>query len=104
MQLMTILAILMVMKKASRYSVAEAKARLSEVLRAAQKRPVVIHNRGRDVGVVVSMDDFAAGHPVKSKTAMVQWLERAAEWRQRSGGIDFDPPRARLKPQEVDFE
>ena len=40
------------------WSVAEAKARLSEVLNQTQQEPQVIENRGREVAVVLSMADY----------------------------------------------
>lgn len=40
------------------WSVAEAKQRLSEVLRNAAKEPQTIENRSRPVAVVVSADAF----------------------------------------------
>ncbi|MCL4819854.1 MAG: type II toxin-antitoxin system prevent-host-death family antitoxin [Vicinamibacteria bacterium] len=40
------------------WSVAEAKQRLSEVLRNAAREPQAIRNRSRDVAVVVSAEEF----------------------------------------------
>ena len=41
-----------------RWAIQDAKARFSEVLRAAVKEPQWISNRGRDTAVVVSADQF----------------------------------------------
>jgi len=96
----------MVMKKksASRYSVAEAKAHLSEVLRGAEGSPAVIHNRGRDVAVVLSMNDYQRLRSRAGLPPMTRWLARLEEWRARTGGVDFDPEPMAFKPLEPDFE
>jgi prevent-host-death family protein len=41
-----------------RWNVAEAKAKLSEVLSQASREPQVIENRGREVAVVLSIQDY----------------------------------------------
>jgi prevent-host-death family protein len=42
------------------WSVAEARARFSEVLQAAESAPQVVSNRGRPVAVIVSPEEFEA--------------------------------------------
>ena len=42
----------------ARWNVASAKAGLSRLLRAAERRPQFIEKRGRPVAVVVSADEF----------------------------------------------
>ena len=39
-------------------SAAEAKSKLSEVLREAAQGPTVIHSRGKDLAVVLAMEDY----------------------------------------------
>ncbi len=41
------------------WGIAEAKQRISELLRAAEEQPQEIANRGRTVAVVVSSEEFA---------------------------------------------
>jgi prevent-host-death family protein len=94
----------MVMKKSSsRYSVAQAKARLSEVLRGAEGTPAVIHNRGRDVAVIVSMADYQRLRAQAGQRPTTQWRGRLDEWRARTGGVEFEPAPLTLEPAVVDF-
>lgn len=106
----------MVMKKATtplpttrvsrsrRLGVAETKARLSEVLRGLEQSPVVIHSRGRDVGVLVDIGTYTriaeAGHPPAGGAA---FLAAVAALRDRfRGGVEgFAPAPAQLKPQQA---
>ncbi|HEY8086543.1 MAG TPA: type II toxin-antitoxin system prevent-host-death family antitoxin [Polyangiaceae bacterium] len=67
--------------RTGRWSVAEAKARLSELMDEARKRPQTIERRGRPLVVVVSVDDF--------DDDQVRWrrfLELSEEIRARGGG------------------
>jgi prevent-host-death family protein len=41
-----------------RVGVAEAKARFSEVLRGAAQGPTLIHSRGRDLAVLLAIEDY----------------------------------------------
>ena len=93
-----------VMNKASRIGVARAKATLSSVLRSAEKHPVVIQSRGRDVGAIVSMADYTLLKAATEKTGMAGWLESVAELKKRhGGGADFEPRPMKLTPEAVDF-
>lgn len=85
-----------------RLGVAETKARLSEVLRGLEESPVVIHSRGRDVGVLVDIHTYtriAANHPRAGGAA---FLAAVAALRDRFGGgvTDFAPAAA-LTAQEA---
>jgi prevent-host-death family protein len=44
--------------RAKRLNVSEAKAKLSKALRELEASPTIIHNRGRDVAVLISMEDY----------------------------------------------
>lgn len=44
--------------KTANYSVAEAKSKFSEVLNVAQTEPVIISNRGKEIGVILSKEFF----------------------------------------------
>jgi prevent-host-death family protein len=83
-----------------RLGVAEAKAHFAEVLRTAEIEPVVIHNRGRDVAVVLSIAEHEALTREKAPAGSTgKRLVRALEeWRDRCGGVDFEPARARIVP------
>lgn len=93
------------MNKASRIGVARAKATLSSVLRSAEKHPVVIQSRGRDVGAIVSMADYTLLRAATEKTGTAGWLLRIDELKKRhGGGADFEPRPLKLEPEAVDFE
>jgi prevent-host-death family protein len=79
---MVIASILMTMSaRTGRWSVAEAKARLSELMDEARKRPQTIERRGRPLVVVVSVGQF--------DDDQVRWrrfLEVSEELRAAGGG------------------
>ena len=83
-----------------RLGVAEAKMRLSELLRDAAAGPTVIHSRGRDVAVVLAVEDYdrltAERGVVRGGGA--QFLDRveARKAHHGRGGEDFEPPRLDL--------
>jgi prevent-host-death family protein len=87
----------MVTKKGpSMWGLAEAKARLSEVLARATREPQVIRRRGRVVGVVVDIEQFGetqrraiAGSAAQRMQA---FLDASAAIR-RQGGVDLKIPR-----------
>jgi prevent-host-death family protein len=103
LRLVTISVTFMVMKRAARYSVAEAKAHLSEVVRRTREAPAVIHNRGRDVAVVLSIGDYQRLRQRAGVSPVHRWLADLASWHKRTGGADFEPETLRLEPQPVDF-
>lgn len=82
-----------------RLSVAETKAKLSEALRRLSEGPTIIHSRGREVGVLMSIEDYeqsviARGRP----KSMRQFLEDIEALKKKmGGGVEFRPPRARLR-------
>jgi prevent-host-death family protein len=103
---------MMVMKKGTqvvsprtrRLGVAEAKSKLSEVLREAAQGPTVIHSRGRDLVVVLAVEDYqrltAAQHLPGAGGAA--FLQRVEALKQRHGGgvSDFEPARLDFVPAE----
>ncbi|GEM_PF-736997 len=87
-----------------RLNVSEAKAQLSEVLRQLPEGPTVIHNRGRDVGVLLSMshydellEDRGNGQtsPVKAFLATTERLKQSY-----GGGVHFTLKPTQLKPRD----
>jgi prevent-host-death family protein len=84
-----------------RLGVAEAKARFAELLRDSELGATVIHNRGRDVAVVLSMAEYdALAHGALPRTAAgPRLIQSLAEWRARSEPVDFQPERIRINPQ-----
>jgi prevent-host-death family protein len=89
--------------KIRRVGVAEAKSKLSEVLREAAQGPTVIHSRGRDLAVVLAIEDYerlTADQP--SPTAGgAAFLARVAALKERHGGgvVDFEPARLDFVPE-----
>jgi prevent-host-death family protein len=79
------------MSRAARWSVSEAKARLSALIDRAADHPQTIERRGKPLAVVVSVDQFAASD------GAIRWqrfLEVSAEIR-RAGGAELSVPRRR---------
>ena len=77
------------------WSVADAKARFSEVLtKARDEGPQVISRNGRDAAVVVSVEDWAAKS--RRKGSLAEFL---LESPLRHGDLDLD--RLRDHPRDV---
>jgi prevent-host-death family protein len=80
----------MTMKK-THWSVAQAKASLSQVLQEAAAAPQVIERRGTPVAVVVSLDQYRAslGDPADASAMLGRWqafLRASAAVRASGGG------------------
>jgi prevent-host-death family protein len=103
---------MMVMRKAiqtlsprtRRLGVAEAKSKLSEVLREAQQGPTVIHSRGRDLAVVLAIEDYErlTADQQLPRAGGAAFLQRVEAVKQRRGGgvSDFEPARLDFVPAE----
>ena len=90
----------MLSQKTRRLGVAEAKSKLSEVLRDAAQGPLVIHSRGRDLAVVLAIEEYerlTAGQqpPRAGGPAFLQRIE-ALKLRHDGGVSDFEPTRLDL--------
>ena len=84
-----------------RLGVAEAKSRLSDVLRRAASGPAIIHNRGRDLAVVLAVQDYDRLMTQHGPTRRggAAFLDRVEALKQRhGGGGDFAPRRLEVKP------
>lgn len=87
-----------------RLGVAEAKSKLSEVLREAAQGPTVIHSRGRDLAVVLAIEEYerltADQHLPRAGGAA--FLQRVEALKQGHGGgvSDFEPARLDFAPAE----
>jgi len=83
-----------------RVGVADAKAHLSSLLREVQTGRVVVHSRGRDLAVLVGIEEYEQlARNAEQSSPVTQLLLRVAELKQRYGGgvDDFEPPRAKLR-------
>ena len=92
-------------RRPRRVSVAEAKAKLSEVLRSLEEGPVIIHARGRDVGALVDIDSYerlAAANDQTDQPGGAAFLEAVDALKQRHGGgvEDFAPTPSAIRPQD----
>jgi prevent-host-death family protein len=91
-------------QRTRRLGVAEAKTRLSEVLRDAAQGPTVIHSRGRDLAVVLAIEDYerltAAQQPLRA--GGTEFLRRVETLKERYGGgvSDFEPARLEFVPAQ----
>jgi prevent-host-death family protein len=91
-------------QRTRRFGVAEAKSKLSELLREVAQGPAVIHSRGRDLAVVLAIDDYerlrADQQPPRAGGAA--FLQRIEALKQRHGGgvNDFEPARLDFMPAE----
>lgn len=90
-------------QRTRRLGIAEAKSKLSEVLRDVAQGPMVIHNRGRDLAVVLAIEDYerltAAQEPERAGGAT--FLQRVEALKERhGGGVDFEPARLDFVPAE----
>jgi len=95
----------MVMTKGTkRLGVAEAKSKLSELLREAAKGPTIIHSRGRDLVVVLAIEDYERliSDQAPPETGGASFLKRVEALKQRHGGgvSDFEPARLDFVPAE----
>ena len=87
-----------------RLGVAQAKARLSQVLRSLENGPVVIHARGHDLGVLMDIGTFDR---LGSHDATIEgpggasFLSAVDALKRRHGAVGtFHPKRANLRPQD----
>ncbi len=91
-------------QRTRRLGVAEAKSRWSEVVREAAQGPTVIHSRGKDLVVVLAIEDYErlSADQQASKAGGAAFLQRVAALKRRHGGgvDDFEPARLDFMPSE----
>ena len=91
-------------QRTRRLGVAEAKSKLSEVLREAARGPLVIHSRGRDLAVVLAIEEYErlTADQQPPGTGGAEFLERVEALKQRHGGgvSDFVPAPFHFVPAE----
>ncbi len=85
------------LRKPRRVSVAAAKARLSSLIREADRRPIVIQNRGHDVAVLLGLSEYervSALASAKAESRAGRFLREVRELKERLGGgvDDFSTP------------
>ena len=94
----------MPLKQIRRLGVEEAENSLSEVLRDAAQGPTIIHDRGKDLAVVLAIEDYESlqsGRPAR-RPGGAAFLERVEALKRRHGGgvDDFTPARFNFVPAE----
>ena len=88
-----------------RLSVAEAKTKLSEALRSIRSGPSIIHNRGRDVAVLIDVEQYeqliAEQRAAHAQTPAKSFLDRLEQIKRLlGGGADgFEPLRIDYRPR-----
>jgi prevent-host-death family protein len=94
----------MLAQRTRRLGVAEAKSRLSEVLRESAQGPTVIHSRGKDLAVVLAIEDYErlTADRQTPRAGGAAFLERVEALKQRHGGgvSNFEPARLDFVPAE----
>jgi prevent-host-death family protein len=90
--------------RAKRLNVSEAKAKLSQALRDVGDRPTIIHNRGRDVAVLMSIEDyerFIGAEEANQLPTMKTFIDSVQALKQRfGGGAALPVVPARLVPRD----
>ncbi|MCB1142676.1 MAG: type II toxin-antitoxin system prevent-host-death family antitoxin [Leptospiraceae bacterium] len=92
------------MNQPNHYNVAEAKARFSEILQRSMTSPQFISNRGRDVGVVISIESYKRlidreekSHPTTKIKNFIQLSLSLADTTDLS--LELDPRTSRDIPE-----
>lgn len=90
---------------ATRWNIARAKASFSELLREAADSPQKIENRGREVAVVLSIDEYRLlserAERTGGATRMHAFLGASAELR-RQGGAEIELPARTTRASPFD--
>jgi len=86
-----------------RWKIAEAKSNLSELVREAATGPQRIDNRGREVAVVIAVDEYERLVEQAAEgggaARMQRFLELSAQLRAEGGAeIELPPREARRSP------
>jgi prevent-host-death family protein len=87
-------------QSAKRLNVSEAKSKLSQALRELDDSPTIIHNRGRDVAVLISMEDYErllATERSANTPTMSSFLQAIDVLKRKFGG------GAVLSPEPIEF-
>jgi prevent-host-death family protein len=88
-----------------RWKVADAKARLSEVLSEAQREPQIIENRGRAVAAIIGVEAYrklkVAQEHAEPQRRLAAFLRYSAALREGEGPELEPPPR---RPRRSPFE
>jgi prevent-host-death family protein len=78
------------------WQIQKAKAKLSEVLSAAQDEPQIITRHGAPVAAVVSYEEYLALRQSADRPTLVSFL--------RSWPVPFDvPPRDKSLPRDIEL-
>jgi prevent-host-death family protein len=94
---MVMLVTLMTMTT-NRWSIASAKAELSDVVRQARRAPQILENRGAPVAVVVAIDDYRRlAEQDERRASWRRFLELSAALR-AEGGVQLELPPRTARP------
>ncbi len=83
------------------WKVAEAKAQFSKLLRSAEKAPQIIENRGQEVAVVLSMDEYrslqGSRESAQPAARLAEFLDFSRQLRSEKG-LELEPPARSNRP------
>lgn len=87
--------------RALRVGVAEAKARFAEIVAGAPRRRAIIQRRGKDVAVVIGVDELSRIERANEGTTEgARLLARLDRIKQRHGGAELSIEPLRLTPRD----
>ena len=92
---------MIVTMSSGRWSIAAAKAKLSQVVERANRAPQVLENRGDPVAVVVAIADYRRLAEQDSRRAKwLAFLQLSAALGE-GGGVNLEIPRRATRPESV---
>lgn len=98
---LTISMVMSRVKMVMTWSVAEAKAKFSEVLDRAREEPQFVESRGRPKAVVVSAEDFARLKALEAQSRRPGLLDFLAQCEalREEGPLDLEPPARAIETE-----
>lgn len=91
----------------TRWNVAEAKAKFSQVLQDAKSGPQIIESRGREVGVVLDNVAYAELAALRDRQAPRRRLLEFLAWSdaiRREGSAELEIPAREIRPSPFSDE
>jgi prevent-host-death family protein len=91
----------MTMKRRGRWSIAAAKAELSQVVRDARRAPQVIEKRGHPVAIVLGTEEYERLASKQSQDERYRALLGLSAELREDGGVALDVPPRRSRPDPL---
>ncbi len=90
--------------RAKRLNVSEAKAKLSQTLHELRDGPTIIHNRGRDIAVLIGVEDYErllASEAAAAAPTMRSFVDAVEVLKGKfGGGAELSPGRITFVPRD----